>query len=86
MVGALTAQASWVCRGDAEVNADPLHGRKIRLGPAAAALEHAFEAGDRADDEADILAALALQDPGLNLLGRRVGGGERRQQREALQG
>src|SRR3982074_3474144 len=41
-------------------------GGDVGLGTAPLALEHAFKAGHRADDEADILAALALQDAGAN--------------------
>src|ERR1700742_86521 len=57
--------------GDAEIDADAPHGRDISLGPPAGALEHAFEIGDRTDDEADILSAAAFEDarlPGRNRL------------------
>src|SRR5437763_8812086 len=40
--------------GEAEIDADPAHGGDVRLGPAAFALEHAFEAGHRTDHKADI--------------------------------
>ncbi len=43
-----------------------MDGREVGFGTAAFALEDAFEAGDRADHKADILAALALQDAGAN--------------------
>src|ERR1019366_7974632 len=52
--------------GDAEIDAEPADGRDVGFGAAAFALEHAFEAGHRADHEADILAALALQDARTN--------------------
>ena len=66
--------------GDAEIEAKAADGCDIRLGPAAFALEHALQAGGRADDVADILAALALQDAGAD--GRhRVGAGERARER-----
>src|ERR1700682_6108570 len=52
--------------GEAEVHAVPADGCDVRFGTAAFALKHTFEAGDRADDETDILAALALQDTGAN--------------------
>src|SRR4051812_1236482 len=64
-------------RGDTEIEANPAHGGDIRLGPAAFALEYAFETGHRAYDEADILAALALQDAGANRR-RRIGACDRR--------
>ena len=72
-------------RGHAEIEADAADGGDVRLGPAAFALEHAFKLGDRADDEADILSALALQDAGANRR-HRVGAGDRRQQRERSEG
>src|SRR6202790_840034 len=53
--------------GDAEIQAKSMHGCDVRFGAATLALKHAFEAGGRADDEADILAALALQDAGAQL-------------------
>jgi len=68
-------------RGDTEIEANPAHGGDIRFGPAAFALEYAFETGHRAYDEADILAALALQDAGANRR-RRAGGRDRRHQRQ----
>src|SRR6185312_16924697 len=46
-------------RGDADIDAEAAHGGDIGFGPAARALEHAFEARDRTDDKADILAAAA---------------------------
>ena len=52
--------------GDAKIQAETMNGRDVRFGTAAFALEHAFEAGHRADHEADILAALALQNAGAN--------------------
>src|ERR1035437_2129688 len=52
--------------GDAEIDAVPADGCDIGFGAAAFALEHTFEAGHRADHEADILAALALQDARTN--------------------
>src|SRR3954467_2951860 len=64
-------------RGDAEIKAIAAHSGDIGFGATALALEYAFEAGHRADDEADILAALALQDAGANRR-QRVGGSERR--------
>ena len=66
--------------GETEIDADPANRGDIGLGTAAFALEYAVEAGDRADHEADILAALALQDTGLNRR-HRVGAGQRCQQR-----
>ena len=66
--------------GDAEIQPKSMHGCDIRFGAAALALKHAFEAGGRADDEADILAALALQDAGANRR-QRVGACDRRNQR-----
>src|ERR1700682_4612571 len=66
--------------GNAEIEADPAHGCEIGFGTAAVALEHAFEAGDRADDEADILAALALQDAGAYRR-QRVGASDRCRER-----
>src|SRR5260370_15429017 len=47
---------------DTEIHPETADGRDIGFGTAALALEHAIEAGRRSDDEADILAALALQD------------------------
>src|SRR3954451_14106906 len=44
-------------RGDAEVETDALHLCDVGFGPPAFAAEHAFEAGYRADNEADILSA-----------------------------
>ena len=66
--------------GEAEIDAEAANGRDIGFGTAALALEHAFEAGDRADHEADILAALALQDAGANRR-QRIGAGDRRNER-----
>src|SRR5260221_14064388 len=60
-------------RGDAEIEAIAAHGRDVGFGTPPLALEHAFEAGHRADHEADILAALTLQDAGANRRPR-VGG------------
>src|SRR6185437_6338880 len=37
-------------RGDADIDAEAAHGGDIGFGPAARALEHAFEARDRTDD------------------------------------
>ena len=69
-------------RGDAEVETDALHFGEIGFRPAAIAAEHALETGHRADHEADILAALALQDAGANHRRRRAGACKRRHQRE----
>ena len=66
--------------GEAEVDAVAADGRDIGFRTAALALKHAFERGHRADDEADILSALALQDAGANRR-RGVGARERRKQR-----
>src|SRR6267154_95222 len=66
--------------GEAELDANPAHGCEVRLRPAAFALKHAFKAGHGADDEADILAALALQDAGAHR-GQRVSAGDWRHQR-----
>src|ERR1700730_10872864 len=52
--------------GDAEIDADPAQRRDIGFGTAALALEYALEAGHRTDHEADILAAVALQNAGAN--------------------
>jgi hypothetical protein len=65
---------------EAEIHAYPANGRDISLGPSASALEHAFEPGHRADDKADVLAALAFQNTGRRRL-LRIGGCERRYQR-----
>ena len=65
--------------GDAELSTDALHLGDVGLRPAACAAEHAFETRHRADDEADILATLALQDTGANRW-RRVGACDRRDQ------
>src|ERR1700730_10131080 len=68
--------------GDTEIDANPADGRDVRFGTLALALEHTFEAGRRAHHEADILAALALQDTRLILrLRHRVGACERRSER-----
>src|ERR1019366_7318404 len=48
--------------GETEIDAVTANGCDVGFGAAAFALEHTFEAGPRADHEADILAALALQD------------------------
>src|ERR1700754_2962988 len=64
--------------GDAEIQAEAMNRRDVRFGTAAVALEHAFEAGDRADHEADMLAALALQNAGANR--QRAGAAEGRHQ------
>ena len=80
MFGALTAQVNWVCAGDADIDAEAAHGGEIGFGTTARALEHAFEAGDRTDDKADILAAAAFENAGA--AGRqRVGAGERASER-----
>src|ERR1700730_2615080 len=47
--------------GNTKIEPEAAHGCDIGLGSAAFALEHTFKAGDRADQEADILTALALQ-------------------------
>src|SRR5450432_4405995 len=52
--------------GEADIQTIAADGCDIGFGTAAFALEYAFEAGHRADDEADILATLALQDTGAN--------------------
>ena len=67
-------------RGDAEIETDALHFGEVGFRPSAVAAEYAFEAGHRADDEADVLAALALQNAGANRR-RRAGACERRDQR-----
>src|SRR5258708_12310926 len=54
--------------GDAEVEPEATDGRQIWFGTAALALEHTFQAGGRADDETDILAAFAFPDPSANSL------------------
>src|SRR5713226_478885 len=66
--------------GEAEVHAEAADGCDIWFGTTAFALKHTFEAGHRADDETDILAALALQDTGAHRR-QRVGARDRRQQR-----
>src|SRR5580704_7591193 len=66
--------------GEAEIDAKPADGRDVGLGRASVAFEHALEAGDGADDEADILAALALQDTGTNRR-QRVGACDRQHAR-----
>src|SRR6266702_1008538 len=71
--------------GEAEIDANATYGCDVGLGPASLALEHAFKARHRADDEADILAALALQDAGANRR-QRVGAGDRRDQRDGGEG
>src|ERR1700733_7839706 len=58
--------------GEAEIDAVAVDGRDIGFRATTFALEYAFEVGHRADHEADILAALALQDTGANLW-QRVG-------------
>src|SRR6202048_229284 len=63
--------------GDANIQAEAAHGGGGRRGTASFALEHAFEAGYGTNDEADILAALALQDAGA-LRRHRVGAGNGR--------
>src|SRR3984893_2054342 len=63
--------------GETEIHAVAVDGCDVWFGTAAFALEHTFEAGDRADNEADILAALALQDAGANRR-QRVGARDRR--------
>src|SRR5258707_4461657 len=50
--------------GEAEIHAVAADGCDVWFGTAAFALKHTFETGHRADDEADILADLALQDTG----------------------
>src|SRR5260221_2545021 len=60
--------------GDAEVEPEATDGRQIWFGTTALALEHTFQAGGRANDESDILAAFALQDTCAELrLRQRVG-------------
>src|SRR5205814_804645 len=73
--------------GDAEIDAEAANGCDVRLGAAAFALEYAFKAGGRADNETDILAALALQNPGAKLrLRHRVGACDRRNERRDRDG
>src|SRR5260370_14254365 len=50
--------------GEAEIHAVAADGCDVWFGTAAFALKSPLETGHRADDEADILAALALQDTG----------------------
>src|SRR5258707_11380599 len=50
--------------GEAEIHAVAADGCDVWFGTAAFALKYTFETGHRADDEADILASLALQDTG----------------------
>src|SRR3981189_17963 len=45
--------------GDTEIHPKAAQGCDVRFGTAAFALKYTFKAGHRADDEADILAALA---------------------------
>src|SRR5258708_21334654 len=64
--------------GDAEVEPEATDGRQIWFGTTALALEHTFQAGGRANDEADILSAFALQDTCAELrLRQRVGACQR---------
>src|ERR1700730_3587539 len=68
--------------GDAEIQNKAMHGCDVWFGTATLALEHAFEAGHRANDKTDILAALALQDAGAELRLRQcVGARERCRER-----
>src|ERR1700730_9022087 len=66
--------------GEADIQTITAEGCDIGFGTAAFALEYAFEAGHGADDEADILATLALQDTGANRR-QRIGGCDRCNQR-----
>src|SRR6267154_2305001 len=66
--------------GEADIQAIAADGCDIGFGTAAFAPEYTFEAGHRADDEADILATLALQDTGANRR-QRIGACDRRNQR-----
>lgn len=52
--------------GDAEIETQTAHGGDIGFRTAAFAPEHTFEGGYRTNNEADIRAALALQDAGAN--------------------
>jgi hypothetical protein len=47
--------------GETEIDPEPMNGCDISLGTAAFALEDALQTGNRADDEADILAAVAFE-------------------------
>jgi len=49
--------------GEADIQAVAADGCDVGLRTAAFALEHAFKAGHRADDEADILAAMHSKIP-----------------------
>src|ERR1700722_9136073 len=62
--------------GDPEIKPDAAQRCNVGFGTVAVALEHAFEAGRRSHDEADILAALALQEAGAHRL-HRAGASER---------
>ena len=66
--------------GEAEIHAVAADGCDVWFGTAAFTLEHTFEAGHRAHDEADILATLALQDTGANRR-QRIGACDRRHER-----
>src|SRR5260221_3159311 len=72
-------------RGDAEIEAIAAHGGDVGFGTPPLALEHAFEAGHRADHEADILAPLTFQDAGANQR-QSVVGSTRRDQRRPTEG